>query len=97
MSARFFFLTFDLRFDPAATCPYLWYSVSYKNIKIRQIITFEDNLINLKTSSVLNSEVRITTQFWKYFNHQYQVRNINKKINVAAFRFTIYKAVSYDE
>ena len=84
VSARFV-LTFDLQFDPATICPYLRYSVSYRKIKLWQIITFEDNFMNVKTHIALNSEVRITTQFRKHFIYLLQVRYINKKISFAGF------------
>ena len=57
--------------------------------------------MNVETYIVLNSEVCISIQFKKHFNQLYQIRYINKKISVYAFRLgykwlNIYKAVSYD-
>ena len=53
--------------------------------------------MNVKTNIISNSEVRFNIQFKKPFNQLNQVRYINKKIKVVAFRFTIYEATSYDE
>ena len=77
--------TFDLRFEPAATCPYLRYLVSYTIIKLWQI-TYEDNFISVKIYIALNSEMRIKTQFKKNFNQLHQIQYIDKNISVAACR-----------
>ena len=60
---RGLFLTDDVRFEPAATCLYLRYSVSYIKIKFRHFVTYEDDFIKIKIYINLNLDMRINTLF----------------------------------
>ena len=64
LSARFV-SAFDLRFEPAATCLYLRYSVSCTKFKVWKIVTKEDNFIKVKNYIALLYEMRINTQIKK--------------------------------
>ena len=85
MSARFVSI-FGLQFESADTYLYLRYSVSYTKIELRHIITYEDDLIKVKTYIALIFEMRMNTQFKNIFNQVHAIRKISKKVSLAASR-----------
>ena len=58
-----FVSNFDLRFEPAAICFYLRYSVSYTCIKLRQIFTYENDFMKIEIYIGLNSELGVNKHF----------------------------------
>ena len=58
-----FLSTFDSRYEPAAACSHLRYSVLYTYIKLWQTTTYEHDIMKVENNIALNSEMTINTQF----------------------------------
>ena len=78
--------TFDLRFEPVATCLYLRFPVSYTKIRLWKII-YEDNFMKIKIYIALSSEMRINTQFKNTLTNYTESDILTKRISVAAVDF----------